>query len=113
VAGEGKKFPAFRISSAVLNDGEVRLEGVPGQGDTGIKVDRLNLSLDNITNSTKLASTLMAEASCKARVMADGKLELRANGYPLAPQPTFNVDFQTSNVDLTEFRKIIETNVEI
>src|ERR1700691_1917821 len=93
-----KKFPAFTISSAVLNEGEVRLEGVPGQSDSEIRVDRLSLSLDNITNSTKLASTLMAQVSCKARVMADGKLEVRADGYPFAPQPTFNVDFQTSNV---------------
>src|SRR6202040_4330187 len=29
------------------------------------------------------------------------------------PAPTFNLDFQTSNIDLTEVRTIIEKNVEV
>jgi membrane protein len=111
--GTVQKFPAFRISSAVLTEGEVRLKGVPGQSGTEIKLDRLNLSLDNITNSAKLAPTLMAKASCNARVMVDGTLELRAEGYPFASRPTFNVDFETSNVDLTKLKHVIETSVEI
>ena len=45
--------------------------------------------------------------------MANGNLEMRAEGYPFAQQPTFNIDFQTSNIDLTEVRDIIEHNVEI
>jgi membrane protein len=55
----------------------------------------------------------MAKAHCNARVMASGNLELRAQAYPLAQVPTFNVDFQTSNIDLTEVRTIIEKNLEI
>jgi virulence factor BrkB/uncharacterized protein DUF748 len=80
---------------------------------TDIRIDRLNLSLDNITNSIELAPTLMVTAACKARVMATGSLEMRAEGYPLAPAPTFNLDFQTSNIDLTEVRTIIDKNVEV
>jgi membrane protein len=108
-----KQLPAFRLTSAVLTDGEVHLRGVEGQNEADIRIDRLNLYLDNITNSTELAPTLMATAACTARVMATGNLELRAQGYPLAQVPTFNVDFQTSNIDLTEVRSIIEKNVEI
>ena len=108
-----KKLPAFRLSSAVLTDGEVHLRGIPGQNGADIRIDRLNLSLDNVTNSTKLAPTLMAKASCKARVMSNGNLELRAEGYPLAPATTFNADFQTSNIDLTEVNTLIEHNAGI
>ena len=107
------QLPAFRLTSAVLTDGEVHLQGIAGQNGIDIRVDRLNLYLDNVTNSTKFAATLMAKASCDARVMATGNLELRAQGYPLAQVPTFNVDFQTSNIDLTELRPIIEKNAEI
>jgi membrane protein len=107
------QLPAFRLTSAVLTDGEVHLQGIAGQNGIDIRVDRLNLYLDNVTNSTKLAPTLMAKASGDARVMATGNLELRAQGYPLAQVPTFNVDFQTSNLDLTEFRPIIEKNADI
>jgi membrane protein len=107
------QLPAFRLSSAIVTDGEVRLQGIPGQNGADIRIDRLNLSLENITNSTKIAPTLMAKASCKARVMSNGNLELRAEGYPLAQVATFNADFQTSNIDLTEVRTLIEKNAEI
>jgi hypothetical protein len=108
-----KQLPAFRLTSAMLTDGEVHLQGVAGQSEADIRIDRLNLYLDNVTNSTELAPTLMATATCNARVMATGSLEMRAQGYPLAQVPTFNVDFQTSNIDLTEVRSIIEKNIEI
>jgi hypothetical protein len=92
----------------MLTDGEVHLRGVAGQSEADLRIDRLNLYLDNVTNSTELAPTLMATATCNARVMATGSLEMRAQGYPLAQVPTFNVDFQTGNIDLTEVRSIIE-----
>lgn len=55
----------------------------------------------------------MAKALCRARVMANGNLQLRAEGYPLSQVPTFNLDFQTRNVDLTEVRSLIENHIEI
>jgi membrane protein len=106
-------LPAFRISTAALSDGEVRLLGIPGQNGTDIKVDRLNLSFDNLTNSLTLSPTLMAKVLCSARIMATGSLTFRAEGYPLAEQPTFNLDLQAENIDLTEVREVIESNIEI
>jgi hypothetical protein len=106
-------LPAFRISTAALVDGAIHLLGIPGQNETDIKADRFNLSIDNITNSLTLAPTLLAKALCSARVMTNGSLILRAEGYPLAEQPTFNLDFQTENIDLTEVREIIESDIEI
>jgi len=108
-----KKLPAFRVSSAVLTDGEVHLRGISGQNGTDLRVDRLNLSLNNVTNSNRLARTQMAQTSCNARVMTNGSLELRAEGYPLALAPTFNVDFQTKDIDLTEIRTVIERHTDI
>ncbi len=108
-----QQLPAFRISSAVLTDGEVHVQGISGQGGADIRIDQLNLYLDNLTNSTKLAPSLMAKALCKARVMANGSLEVRAEGYPLAQAPTFDVDLQIINVDLTEVRSLIQNRIEI
>jgi membrane protein len=107
-----KQLPAFRLSSAVLMDGEVYLQGIPGQ-NAEVRIDRLNVRLDNLTNSTKLGGTLTATAACTTRVMTTGSLELRAQGYPLAQKPTFDLDFQISKIDLTELRTIIEKNVEV
>jgi len=71
-----RQLPAFRLTSVVLTDSELRLRGIAGQNGTDIKIDRLNLSVDNVTNSTKLSPTLMARALCTARVMKTGNLEL-------------------------------------
>ena len=95
-------LPAFKISTAALIDGEVHLWGIPGRNGTHIKADRFNLSIDNITNNLALAPTLLAKAVCSARVMTNGSLMLRAEGYPLAEQPTFNLDFQTENIDFRD-----------
>ena len=67
-------LPAFRISPAALIDGELHLLGIPGQNGTDIRIDRLNLSFDNITNSLTVAPTLMAKAACSARVMSAANL---------------------------------------
>jgi membrane protein len=107
------QLPAFRLSSVMLADGEVHLRNIPGQDGEDVRIDHLNLSGQNITNSIKIAPTLMATVSCKARVMSNGTLELRADGYPFARKPTFKADFQTRNIDLTEVGPLIEKNLEI
>jgi Virulence factor BrkB/Domain of Unknown Function (DUF748) len=89
------------------------LSGIRGQNGTDIRVYRLDLSLDNITNSLALAPTLMAKVTGSARIMATGNLNLRGEAYPFAEQPTFNLDMQAENVDLTEVREVIESNIEI
>ena len=73
-----------------------------GQDGADIRIDHVKLYLDNVTNSTRLASSLMAKVACTARVMASGNLESRAEGYPFAQAPTFNADCQITNIDLTE-----------
>ena len=108
-----KQLPAFRVSSAVLAYGEVHVRGIQGQDGTDLRIDRLNLSLVNITNNLKIASTLMATAAGTARVMVDGELALRVEGYPLAEPPAFDLDFQTSKVDLTNFRMLIEHYADV
>jgi hypothetical protein len=94
MAGEGEAVALILVDSAVLTDGEIPLLGARGQDETHVRIDRLNRYLDNVTDSAKLAPTLMAMATCNARVMATGSLELRAQDYPLAQAPTFNFVFK-------------------
>jgi hypothetical protein len=108
-----KHLPAFRISSAILTNGAVHLLGIPGQDVADIRIERLNLSFLNLTNSLKVAPTLAAKIACTAQVMLNGNLALRIEGYPLAQPPVFDLDFQTSNVDLTDFRSLIEHYTQI
>ena len=104
---------AFRISSAILTNGEVHLLGMPGQGARDIRIERLNLSLGNITNSLTVAPTLAATIAGTAQVMLNGNLALRVEGYPLAQPLVFDADFQTSNVDLVDFHSLIEHYAQI
>jgi hypothetical protein len=55
----------------------------------------------------------MARLSTDARVLASGKFQLQAQGYPLAKVPTFNADLSSSDVDLSHLRNIIEKAVGI
>jgi Virulence factor BrkB/Domain of Unknown Function (DUF748) len=108
-----KQLYAFRISSVVLTDGAVRVLGVPGEIGAVVAIDHLNLRAQNITNSGDIARTLMAKLSVDARVLATGKLQLKAEGYPLAEVPTFNADFTSSDIDLTQLQSVIEKATEI
>ena len=78
-----------------------------------IAIDHSHLRAGNITNSTDLAPTLMTKIFLDARVLTAGKLELRAEGYPLAKVPTFNADFTSSGIDLTQLQSVIEKATEI
>jgi membrane protein len=55
----------------------------------------------------------MARLTTDARVLASGKFQLQAQGYPLAKVPTFNADLSSSNIDLSELRNIIEKAIGI
>jgi hypothetical protein len=87
---------AFRLNSAVVTERGVQLRGIAGQNNTEIRIDRLDLRLENVTNGTKLASTNV-EASWHARVMADGNLEFRAQGYPKPRHPPSTSIFKSAN----------------
>jgi membrane protein len=108
-----KQLYAFTISSVLLTDGAVRVLGVPGEIGAEIAIDHLNLRAQNITNSGDIARTLMAKLAVDARVLATGKLQLKAEGYPLAKVPTFDADFSSSGIDLTQLQSVIEKATEI
>jgi uncharacterized protein DUF748 len=98
-------FP-FNINVA-MNEGSVRFANVPGQDGTDIRVDDIELSLEHLANNTKLSPTLLASVQCQARVMSDGRLVLRAQGYPLAGHPTFDVDATLQGLNLAELKTVI------
>jgi membrane protein len=107
------QLPRFKVASAILTDGEVRVVGIPGEKGAKVAVDRLNLLVENITNSTDLAPTFMARLSADARILSSGKFQLQAQGYPLSKVPTFNADLSSSEIDLSELRDIIKKAVDI
>src|SRR3984893_14063368 len=107
------QLPRFKLLLALLTDGEIRVADLPGEKGAEVSIDRLNLRAENITNSTDLAPTLMARLTTDARVLASGKFQLQAQGYPLAKVPTFNADLSSSNIDLSELRNIIEKAIGI
>jgi hypothetical protein len=107
------QLPRFKLSSAVLTDGEIHVAGIPGEKGAEVSIDRLNLWAENITNSTDLAPTLLAKLTTDARVLASGKFQLQAQGYPLAKVPTFNADLSSSDIDLSKLRNIIEKAVSV
>ncbi len=107
------QLPRFKVSSAILTNGEIRLVGAPGERGAEVSVDRLNVRAENITNSTVLSPTLMATLSADARLLSSGRCQLQAQGYPLAKVPTFNADLSSSDIDLSVLRDLIQKAVNI
>jgi membrane protein len=101
-----RELPPFRINLAVTG-GQLLLVHVPGLDGTAIPVADIRLSVQNLTNSAKLADTLMASVQCQARVMSAGRLVLNAKAYPLAGRPTFDMDVMLRALDLSELAPLI------
>ena len=108
-----KQLRAFKVPSAVLTNGEIHVLGVPGEASAEIAIERLNLRVENITNSTDFAPTSMAKVTANARLLATGNLQLEGQAYPLAEVPTFNADLSSSDIDLTKLRNVIKKVAEI
>jgi hypothetical protein len=72
------QLPRFKIASVLLTDGAISVVGAPGEKDEEVAVDCLNLRAENITNSTALASTLMARLTAEARLLSSGACQLQA-----------------------------------
>jgi membrane protein len=103
-----KQLPRFKIPSALLTNGEIRINGVLHDTSAEMAIERLNLRVENITNSTDLAPTMMAKVAANARLLTTGQLQLHGQGYPLAKVPTFNADLSSSDIDLMALRSLIE-----
>jgi membrane protein len=103
-----KQLPRFKISSALLTNGEIRIHSVLQDTSAEIAIERLNLRAENITNHMVLAPTMMAKVAANARLLTSGQLQLQGQGYPFAKVPTFNADLSSSDIDLTALRSVIE-----
>jgi membrane protein len=97
---------AFRVNVAATG-GTLRLVDVPGLNGTHLDAAEVDLSVENLTNSARLSSTLLTKAVCRARIMSGGRLELHAKGYPLADEPTFDADIVLRGLDLVELGMVI------
>jgi membrane protein len=96
----------FRINLA-LTGGALELTNVPGLNGTALRADDIDGSIENLTNSARLSSTLLARVECRARVMTAGRLALRAQAYPFADQPTFDADMTLQGLDLAPLGPVI------
>ena len=72
-------------------------------------MDRLRMRVGNITQQRGPCLDAHDEYLPEgARVLTSGKLELRAQGYPLAKVPTFNADFTSSGIDLPNRKALLK-----
>ncbi|MBV8360193.1 MAG: YihY family inner membrane protein [Deltaproteobacteria bacterium] len=107
------QLPRFQVASAILSDGDIRIAGFPGESGSELSIKHLNVRAENITNSAELIGTMMSHLSADASVLDSGRVQLQAQGYPLAKVPTFNADLSSSDIDLSALRNIIENAVNI
>jgi membrane protein len=107
------QLPHFKVASATVRDGEVRIAGLTGQNGTELSIQHLNIRAENIANSDRLKTNSMARVSADAGLPGSGTFQLQAQGYPLAKVPTFNADLSSRDIDLTALQELIESAVDV
>ena len=91
---------------AVIN-GELHFRNYAAQPDVDIYLDRINLVARNLTNSTRIADTLVATVSADARAMKSGEVRLEMKMDPFAPHPTYDLALEVKHLRLPELNNYL------
>ena len=97
----------IQINRFAVVDGELHFRNYAATPDIDIYLDRVNLVTRNLTNSTRIADTLVATVSGDARAMKSGDVRVEMKLDPFAPHPTYDLAFELKNLHLPELNNYL------
>jgi hypothetical protein len=100
-------FP-LRIDRLAIEDGEVHYADFGAKPKVDVKVSQIEVEANNLTNSEKVSESLMATIHGTGRPMDLGIAEVRVLLDPYAEKPTFDLNFEMREVDMTKLNDFIE-----
>jgi len=108
-------FP-LKINRFDITDGEVHFRNFHTSPRVDIYLDSLFIHATNLTNSKKVAKTLVASIDASAKAMETGVLKAHLDIDPYTRYPTFNLDCQLEKLSLRQlnefFRAYASVDVE-
>lgn len=108
-----KKLFPVKINRFDVQNGEVHFRNFHSDPKVDIYLDSLFLHATNLTNSERLSKTLVASIDVKGKAMRTGKLEGHLDIDPYALQPTFNLDVQLEQVELTTMNNFFDAYASV
>lgn len=100
-------FP-LKINRFEVLDGAVHYRDFYSKPKVNQKIDHIHMLATNLTNSSKLAKTLVATIEITARAFDSGKLGSTIHLDPRPDKPTFDLAATLSPVPLTNFNDFAE-----
>ena len=108
-----KKLFPVKINRFDVQNGEVHFRNFHSNPKVDIHLDSLFLHASNLTNSKSLSKTLVATVDARGKVMGTGRLKGHLDINPYAAQPTFKLDFQVEQVELTTINNFFDAYASI
>jgi hypothetical protein len=106
-----KKLFPVRINRFDVTRGELHFRNFHSDPKVDIYVDSIFIHAKNLTNSDHLSKTLVASIDARGKAMGWGVLKGHLDMDPYAKEPTFNLDFQMSEVPLTRLNNFLKAYV--
>ncbi|MGE5796385.1 MAG: DUF748 domain-containing protein [Ignavibacteria bacterium] len=100
-------FP-LRINRFEIHNGEIHYRDFHRDPQVNIFLRNLNATAENLTNSKDISKTLMATINATGNAMGSGTFRLHADINPFEKAPTFNLDAELKNIDLTKLNNFIK-----
>jgi hypothetical protein len=117
----------FRVDRFAIYDGTVRVQNQGGhfvqqadkdknkevytdqqEGGRELLIHKIDIEVDNLTNSKRDTGTKWAKGKIKATIMNSGEVLVTLAFNPTAPAPLFDLNLQEKNLDLTELNPVID-----
>jgi hypothetical protein len=99
-------FP-FKLERLDLSEGSLVFQD--SRTPLTAMVDDISVTASNFTNTRALSDTLFGDVRASARVMGSGTLGVNLKVNPVAPRPTFDMDFQLQKLALVPLNPLFRT----
>jgi hypothetical protein len=99
-------FP-FDLNRVEITNGEVHFQNQYSTPPVDLYLHGLSATATNLNNSRNVQGELPAGAMAKATTIGGGGLDLNVHLNPMAKAPTYQVDAQLTNVDLTALNSFL------
>lgn len=100
-------FP-FKINRFVIRESQVTYKEPDAKPPIDLAITNFTAVATNLTNSREIVTKLPAALKARGRTIGGGDIAVALKFNPLEDQPTFDLNFALTNVDMTSLNNFFE-----
>jgi hypothetical protein len=108
-----KKLVPLKINRIGIVDGEIHYRDFHSDPKVDVDVNRLYGEVNNLTNSTELSETMVADAWFRGTALNSGKLRIDAKLDPYAKKPSFSTSVKLENLQVKELNDFLKAYANV